>query len=306
MLTINTEKRYRVMVPDFDFVQIVVVGVGGTGSAAAIDLARLAYHCQQNNLPVMMQLVDADKVEPKNVGRQQFSEFEVGKNKAASMAQRLNLWLGLDVLGTPRMLTKKTRLIFNNGHLRALRIIVGAVDNHKARQAIAKHAQQAGAWWVDAGNGEFKGQVLVGNYPNGFVATEELGLISGLPSPAKQMPELLEGEATAVIQHEDCALRILRDEQSININRLMATYAAQVVYDLIIRKELDYMAVHTSFRPPSTTAVPITRSTLERYVAVDTFVDTSLVDPTEMGFEDEEDYIQWMIDMEEGENLHEF
>lgn len=305
MLQIDTEKRYRVMIPDFDFVQIVLVGVGGTGSALAIDLARLAYHCEQNGLPVMMQIIDGDKVEPKNVGRQQFSQFEVGENKATSMARRLNLWLGLDVLGTPRMLTGKTSLIFNDGHLKPLRIILGAVDNHKARQAIAKHAQQGQAWWVDTGNGEFKGQVLVGNYPHaGIVVTEEIGLVNGLPAPAMQMPELLEGEARPVVQHEDCALMMLTDAQSLNINRLMATYAAQVAYDLIVRRELDYMAIHASFRPPSTTAVPVTRRTLERYGPVRELSQTVIPDPTEMEFEDEEDFEQWMLDMEmEGEEM---
>lgn len=305
MPKIDTEKRYRVMIPDFNMVQIVVVGVGGTGSAVAIDLARLAYHCEQNGLPVIMQLIDGDTVEPKNVGRQQFSEFEVGENKATSMARRLNLWLGLDVLGTPKMFTGKTSLIFKDGYLKPLRVIVGAVDNHKARRAIANCLQRAGAWWVDTGNGEFKGQVLVGNYPHdGIQVTEELGLVNGLPSPSKQMPELLEGEAQLVIQHEDCALRILRDEQSININRLMATYAAQVVYDMVIKRELNYMAIHASFRPPSTTAVPITRRTLERYGEVKEVVLTELPDPTEMDFEDEEDFEQWMLDMEmEGEEL---
>lgn len=306
MLKIDTEKRYRVMIPDFNMLQIVVVGIGGTGSAVAIDLARLAYHCEQNGLPVMMQLIDGDKVEPKNVGRQQFSEFEVGENKATSMARRLNLWLGLDVMGTPKMLTKKTSLIFNDGDLKPLRIIVGAVDNHQARQAIAGFLQGTGAWWVDTGNGEFKGQVLVGNHLRwGTVeVTEELGLVNGLPSPAQQMPELLEAEVAPVLQFEDCALRILRDEQSININRLMATYAAQVVYDLVIRRELDYMAIHASFRPPSAMAVPVTRRTLERYVTVQELWDTALPDPTEMEFDDEEDFEQWMLDMEmEGEEL---
>ncbi|MCC6602097.1 MAG: PRTRC system ThiF family protein [Anaerolineae bacterium] len=304
MLKIDIEKRYRVMVPDFQFVQLVVAGVGGTGSAVAIDLARLAYHCQENGLPVMMQLVDGDKVEPKNVGRQQFSMYEVGENKATSMARRLNLWLGLDITGTPKMLTEKTKLIFNDGRMKPLRIIVGAVDNHKARRAIAKHAQKSGAWWVDAGNGEFKGQVLLGNYPQGGIeVAEDLALMNGLPAPDKQMPELLEEEDKPTLEFEDCALRILRDEQSININRLMATYAAQVVYDLIIKRELDYMAIHTSFRPPSTTAVPVTRRTLERYGEVKEVpakYDPKDMDPEE--FDDEEDFEQWLLDMEmEGE-----
>lgn len=303
MLKIDTEKRYRVMIPDFHFVQIVVVGVGGTGSAVAIDLARLAHHCQEKGLPVLMQLIDGDKVEPKNVGRQQFSMYEVGENKATSMARRLNLWLGLDITGTPKMLTEKTKLIFNDGRMKPLRIIVGAVDNHKARRAIAKHAQKSGAWWVDAGNGEFKGQVLLGNYPrDGIQETEDLALVNGLPAPDKQMPELLEEEDRPVLQFEDCALRILRDEQSININRLMATYAAQAVYDMVIKRELDYMAIHTSLQPPSTTAVPVTRRTLERCGEVKEVRHTKLPDPTEMEFEDEEDFEQWMLDMEmEGE-----
>lgn len=272
MITINTETHFRCVLEQKPTV-ITLVGVGGTGSALAIDLARLVYHCRQQGLKVGLQLIDPDTVEEKNVGRQQFSPAEIGQNKAISMARRLNLWLGLDVVGLPERFTADTNLF---GQEARRRVIVGAVDNWRARAQMAKLLKRANKlrrdmWWVDAGNGEFTGQVLVGNRMGDDAITidEALGIVNGLPAPGLQMPALLRAEASTGSANGlangngmDCALAVIRDEQSLHINRAMAVYAAEAVTAIVLRREVATMATYVSLNPPSVTAVPLTAEKL--------------------------------------------
>ena len=272
---IDTAHHYRVVLNPVDRTVITLVGAGGTGSALAIDLARLLYHCRQKDMDIHMQIVDMDTVEEKNVGRQQFSPFDIGQNKAVSMAERLNLWLGLDIVALPEAFKPGTPLHMESPYTKTRRIVVGAVDNHAARRAIQDHIVQkrdhySDFWWVDAGNGEFSGQVLVGNVNNGSVELDPLfGLVGGIPMPSLQMPALLEPEEEEVVQVAglDCALMALHDEQSLNVNRMMAVFAAQAVYDIVVRQEISSMATYLSLEPPSVVHEPITEMSLQKHVS---------------------------------------
>lgn len=261
MNKIDTEPTYRVLFSDRETIHIDLVGVGGTGSALAIDLARLAYHAREKGIDVKLRLIDHDCVEPKNVGRQQFSEFEIGRNKAETMAARLNYWLGLEVAAVPHRFTADIDSPYGP------RIVIGAVDNPAARREIHGHCFNSPAWWIDAGNGEFGGQVLIGNERETTIYIEPLRIVDGLPLPSLQAPALLEDEPE-VEQELDCALRMVQDEQSLNVNRMMAVYAAQAVYDIVIRGELAWMSAAVSLNPPSASSRPIKLSTLEKYVEV--------------------------------------
>lgn len=275
-MQIDTSQHYRVALKPVQHTIIMLVGAGGTGSALAIDLARLLYHIREQGQSIHMQIIDPDVVEPKNVGRQQFSPFDVGQKKAVSMAERLNLWLGLDVMAVPEPFDANTPVMMPEYRNRSVRyILVGAVDNHQARTAMRdyiKSRQNSGDWWwVDAGNGEYTGQVLVGNITAGKVSLNSaFGLINGLPAPSVQMPELLQEEETAVAEPQlDCALAAIRDEQSLNVNRLMAVYAAQYVYDIVVRHELTTMGAFVSLSPPSANSRSITKQSLERFSSTD-------------------------------------
>lgn len=275
-MQIDTSQHYRVALKPVQHTIIMLVGAGGTGSALAIDLARLLYHIREQGQSIHMQIIDPDVVEPKNVGRQQFSPFDVGQKKAVSMAERLNLWLGLDVMAVPEPFDANTPVMMPEYRNRSVRyILVGAVDNHQARAAMRdyiKSRQNSGDWWwVDAGNGEYTGQVLVGNITAGKVGLNSaFGLVDGLPAPSVQMPELLQEEETAVTEPQlDCALAAIRDEQSLNVNRLMAVYAAQYVYDIVVRHELTTMAAFVSLSPPSANSRSITQQSLDRFSCAD-------------------------------------
>ena len=50
-------------------------------------------------------MIDGDHVEPHNVGRQKFAVAEIGRNKAQTLAGRVNAALGLKTVALPQMAT---------------------------------------------------------------------------------------------------------------------------------------------------------------------------------------------------------
>jgi hypothetical protein len=192
------EPHFRVVLPEAAATCIVQVGVGGTGSWLAMSLARLVYHARQKGQAIRLVLVDPDVIEEANVGRQVFSAGgEVGCNKAVSLAFRLNLALGLDITAvaapfTADMMTWLYRQHQERHHQGWTRfVLVGAVDNHLARQELAEAVSLGDGrlWAVDSGNARSNGQVLVGNLTDlGRLSIDKLGLCTGLPCATRRRP----------------------------------------------------------------------------------------------------------------------
>jgi len=221
---------------------IVVVGCGGTGGFLAEGLCRLLQGSQSR-----LVLVDHDRVEEHNLLRQNFYPEDLGRFKAQALAERLALRFrrpvayALDPFSSP--LEGSSALgagwaTFSPG------ILVGCVDNAPAREAMAQWTErwQLG-WWVDVGNGEHFGQVLVGNAPPDRlrgVFREKDEVCVALPRPSDQRPELLVSADTAL--DESCADAVEAGRQSPTINQAMAALTLEVVRRLVAG-ELTWMQV---------------------------------------------------------------
>lgn len=140
-------------------VQVLVVGCGGNGSAIASGLpylhqALLAYGHPEG---LDVTLLDADVISPTNCVRQPFSRSEVGLYKSVVLANRLNLFWGLDWQGIPEQLDAKRTLD-------DVDIVIGCVDTRAARATIAHCAEGSCEldYWLDLGNNADSGQFLLG------------------------------------------------------------------------------------------------------------------------------------------------
>lgn len=253
---LEIERRYRVEIGSPSRHLVTLVGCGGTGSFLALHLARLAYHARQRHgLDVGLCLVDPDHVEEKNIGRQNVCPAEIGQNKARALATRYSVAFGLEIFFAERPFDNSVVLNQHN----AFTLIVGAVDNAAARKIIHATTCDGGSrwWWLDCGNHDHAGQVLLGNRDD-LDAPEisPLGFCSGLPLPSVQHPELLTVQPTR--RAESCADLALADAQSLMINQAMATYAAQYIYRLILTRDLDIYATYVDLVSGSARSLPIT------------------------------------------------
>jgi len=203
---------------------VTVVGCGGTGGFVAEGLCRLL------TAQADLLLVDHDRVEEANLGRQNFTHDELGCFKSEALARRLS--------------TKFRRPVAYSTLPMAMvpisppGFVIGCVDNGPARRDIADRvsrdmAWRNGGWWIDAGNGENYGQILVGNSPDtrdlGDSFDPEHGICWALPLPTLQRPELLLQRPP----RRDCAQATAAGEQGPVINQAMAVLVVELARRLI-------------------------------------------------------------------------
>lgn len=241
MAELRVEKRAFVGFPFGEELHVILVGCGGTGSFLALHLARLAWHLRERKGQALpLTFVDPDVLEEKNVGRQNFCPAEVGQAKAWALMRRYNAAFGLDIQAR---VTRLDRQMLDG---RRPTLLIGAVDNAAGRRSLyADTVENRQVWWLDCGNHEHSGQVLLGNRED-LTAPEisPLGFCGGLPLPSVQHPELLENLESRIENPESCAELALRDAQSLMINQMMAGIAAGYVSRLVLSRDLDVYATY--------------------------------------------------------------
>lgn len=253
-LDLSFARAARVLPKEFSKLKIYLVGVGGTGSFAAMNIARLAFEMRKVGKAVDMTVIDPDIVERGNIPRSNFCAAEIGRFKAQTIAERITLAWGLEVAyANEKLAYEKHIKPDRNGH-KELTVLIGCVDNHQARREIHRALSEANrynshnapeCWWVDGGNGKFSGQVLIGSE----VKSEKLvnhfsssTICKKLPAPSLIHPELLENQEipSRRVSEErlSCAERIRRGEQSLNINSRVAVEIGEMLTELLLTNSL--------------------------------------------------------------------
>lgn len=208
-------------------------------------------------------------VELKNCGRQAVSlqtALVGGVPKVADLALRLNAAYGLDIAAWPQpYVVDMASGWFHHGASgrECAHLIIGCVDNYLARREMARTVElfDGRLWVIDCGNEQNSGQVLIGNLADGRkIRTDRLGLCSGLPSPYLQEPDLLTPDPND--QAQSCAEMALAETQSLMVNRMAATIAAQVAAVFVLQRQILYMGTVFTLDPPTARSHLITQSTL--------------------------------------------
>jgi PRTRC genetic system ThiF family protein len=260
-----------------DSLSLVLIGCGGTGSWLAPTVARAArLVVEKFNKNVRVVFIDPDTVEARNCYRQNFADFEVGQNKAESLARRYGLAWGLDVLALPRAFDAGLDDLLNEDRQTyyGLSILMGCVDNPGARAEIQHYMTEktgygAACWWLDCGNDRHSGQVLVGGYNSKHDRTvfPIPGYCARLPLPSEQHPELLraqpgEQEETAGLS---CADLALRGAQGLAVNQQVAAIAGDTLLQMLVYGSLKRFQTYFDQSSGTMRSTPITPAALERY-----------------------------------------
>lgn len=145
-------------------ISVMVVGAGGTGSQVVQNLARMNCALRQlGHKGLHVILVDDDIVTEYNLGRQLFTENEIGLNKAVCIATRINRFFGF---GWEGIIGR-----YPNDISRTANITITCVDNVKSRLEIGKflantktnHDECKPMYWMDFGNAQYTGQIILGS-----------------------------------------------------------------------------------------------------------------------------------------------
>jgi len=147
------------------FDQLIIIGVGGTGTHLLEPLVRLlGYHKNQTK---NVMIIDGDKYEEKNRIRQLFSKSYVGKNKAEASAERV-AFEGFTVTPVQGYINK---IDFCDVILDSIPdvakknlLVITSVDNHATRKDIITaldDRNQQNFVLISPGNDFDMGQVIV-------------------------------------------------------------------------------------------------------------------------------------------------
>ena len=218
-------------------VKIVQLGAGGTGGHIAPHLYRLLYALGR---PARYIICDGDKVEEKNLLRQNFSPADLGENKARVLAERYSTVFGLEAEYVPAFIEKLETLMelirLNEWELdenayektKEMVILLGAVDNNKSRQLCHQaFCQSKDLVYIDSGNGEFSGQVVCGVRRNGHTFFKPIGGVQ---------PEMLK-DTDKFPSELSCAEASVSDPQSMAANITAATAVVDMVYNILAHGE---------------------------------------------------------------------
>jgi len=237
-------------------VKIVMLGAGGTGGHAAPHIYRLLFSIGRR---VRFILVDGDAVEAKNLVRQNFSEYDLGKNKARAMAERYSDAFGLEPEYIPDFIEEKERLAAllrpdicalpknqwykkDGRHIKAaseLVILIGAVDNNKSRKLCHEVFMEArDLVYIDSGNGEFSGQVVCGVRRAGRTMFQPVGAL---------YPDVLD-ETDKFPSELSCAEASVSAPQAITANLTAATIVVDLVYNIVVLGENEVRSAPFSTR----------------------------------------------------------
>lgn len=226
-------------------VEIVVVGAGGTGSALLPRLMQLHHAMLELGHPggIHVTVYDDDTVSAANIGRQGFLPCDVGHSKSTLLVNRLNLAWGTAWWAWPRRLNKSDRIKPD--------IIIGCVDTRKARAAIIGSVQSTVAYYIDSGNSENSGQVVLGEIGSDATMKRQ----DRLPTVADLFPEMVDVTLDDKDDRPSCSVAESLKKQSLVINTAMATEVFNLLWMLFRNGKLAYSGKFVNLA--TGTAVPI-------------------------------------------------
>lgn len=220
-------------------VKIVVLGAGGTGGYLIPHLYRIAFADSERTYRII--ICDGDIVEEKNLIRQNFVKQDIGKNKAAVLAERYAGAFGIECEYIPEYIESEERLkalirldfrktCWNSIPETQRVILIGCVDNNKSRALCHKVFYEAeNLIYIDSGNGENTGQVVCGVRQNGRTAYKPVGTL---------YPDILNTEDKFPTELS-CAERAVSAPQSVTANLTAATAVTSFLYYLLVVGELN-------------------------------------------------------------------
>lgn len=255
-------------------VVFTVVGAGGTGGYVIRDMLRFLQSLKGkgDTRQFVVNLVDADKVEQKNLIRQNFINIDVDKNKAAVLANRYGAAYGIPVIAHEKMLEHAQELTemynsakaaVNSGNQSSAHIIIGCVDNHAARRIIHAYVNNTRhIYWIDSGNERTSGQVVLGwdrfmGQYRGYGQKEleqtlpQFGseAMYALPTVVDLYPEILDPKQDlAGSDNTSCAERAQIEDQNIFINVSAALNVLNFVRQIVMSEKIIYNAITFDIR----------------------------------------------------------
>lgn len=235
-------------------IEIVMVGAGGTGSALLPRLMQLHQAMLALGHPhgIHVTVYDDDHVSHANIGRQAFFPCDVGQRKATVLVNRLNMCWGTAWSAVPTRVDDSTAFKAD--------IVIGCVDTRKARLAITKAVRADVCYYIDSGNSENTGQVVLGELCKGEWTRDAIRL----PTANDLFPEMFDPTLDATDDKPSCSLPEALAKQSLVINMAMATEIFNLLWMLLRTGTLKYSGKFVNLETGTSVPIKMDTKTWER------------------------------------------
>ncbi|MBA4153691.1 PRTRC system ThiF family protein [Flavobacterium sp.] len=221
-------------------ISLNLIGAGGTGSKVLTALMEINESLiALGHAGLQVRLWDDDIITSANLGRQRFAESETGLYKSVTLINRCNRWAGTNWKAETVKFEKDK---FGRLPEKARAIItITCVDNVQARFGVAeilketsyrRHYQDEPKYWMDFGNSQDTGQVLLSTIgaikqPN----SEKYRTVASLPFVTDEFGELLkqseQGDNTP-----SCSLAEALENQDLFINSSLTQMGCSLLWNL--------------------------------------------------------------------------
>lgn len=240
-------------------VKIVLVGAGGTGSHVLRRLATIHMAWIELGHPegLDVTVIDPDTVSKTNVGRQNFWPSDIGQPKAEVLVNRCNMLMQTNWRAECAKVTDQT--YFGS----RVDMVIGCVDNRKGRGAILnalKRSANPSAYYLDIGNREHDGQVVLGEVFSSSYKRE-----NRLPHVADLYPDIIDESLDATDDTPSCSLAEALEKQSLFINDAMANSGCNMLWELFRYGHISHHGQFVNIKSGRVTPLPIDTETWKRF-----------------------------------------
>lgn len=220
-------------------ITVNIVGAGGTGSQMLTALARINHALLSLNHPgLMVNAFDDDRISEANLGRQLFSESEIGMYKSVALINRLNRFFGTNWKARTYRFADA---LYSTDAYKA-NLFITCVDTAKSRFEVSELLYELNnsrslererpIYWMDLGNSRDTGQVVLSTIGNiKQPESEKYRPVTELPFITEMFKDQLE-QADQFDDTPSCSLAEALTKQDLFINTSVATIGASLLWQL--------------------------------------------------------------------------
>lgn len=233
-------------------ISVLLVGCGGNGAQMLMGLASLDAAMREiSSRWLDVTVVDDDIVTEANLGRQPFYRCDVGNSKARTLTERINIAHGLDWKAVHGRAPGAVGL--DN-----VDMLISCVDTASARRGLGSAMEassgRAPAYWLDLGNRAMDGQFIIGIPPRSSDRKDYVRL----PTVLESFPELSDDGAPED-DAPSCSVAEALDRQSLFVNRVLASHALALLFDLLGRGSIAHAGGFINLASGQAVPIPLPR-----------------------------------------------
>lgn len=236
-------------------IRILMIGAGGTGSELLSLLKKMQIAIRRlapDSEGISLTLYDGDSISDSNIGRQNFYDGDQNYNKAEISIERINVFHGFNWIAKPHYFDPASL----SCELRSYDLIITCTDSAKFRGELGKAGKgityDSDVLWLDAGNGQFSGQVVLGHITD--LTKSEIRL----PNVLDLYPELADMQES---DEPSCSLDAALAKQDLMVNAIAANSMSNLIWQLIRHGGLDHHGVLFNLKKGSTLPLKISEKT---------------------------------------------